>query len=285
MKRGTVWLAVAAGALLAAACKPPKAGDKCIAGQIACADGTSALTCGPDGKYASIGCRGPQGCVQKGKNVECDDTLALENDGCDEEGEVACSVDKKSALECHGGKFAVEETCKGARGCTVKDDKISCDNDIADPGDPCHFIGDYGCTSDKSFVVKCVDKKMQKLNSCRGAKGCRVFELPEEKKVEFVCDDSIAQENDECDEESEHACSMDRKSLYACKSGKFAVAKACAGPKGCTFDDKGEKFLCDATAGAGKPVDVKEPTPAGQPHKPTTPALATSAKPAPKPSK
>lgn len=252
-------------------CKPPKAGDKCVAGQVACADPASALTCA-DGKYKAIACRGPKGCSKSGAQIDCDDSVAQENDGCDEEDEVACSVDKKAALGCHGGKFVVDETCKGAKACELKDDKIYCDNDIADPGDPCHFNDDYGCTSDKTFVVKCVDHKMAKLNSCRGAKGCRVFELPQEKKTEFVCDDSIAQADDECDESGEHACAMDKKSLYVCKSGKFSLAKACAGPKGCSFDEKGEKFDCDSTGSAGKPIDVTKPVASGMVHKPATSA-------------
>jgi hypothetical protein len=94
-----------------------------------------------------------------------------------------------------------------------------------------------------------------------------VFELPEEKKVEFVCDDAIAQLNDPCDEEGEAACSMDRKAMYHCKSAAFVAMKDCTGPKGCTFDDKGERFECDQTSGSGKPVDVKQPGPLGVPQK------------------
>jgi hypothetical protein len=259
-------------------CSPPKAGDKCKGGQAMCTDNASALSCGTDSKFFTMTCRGPKGCLKNGPAVNCDDSIAQEKDGCDEEGEVACSVDKKAALECHGNKFVVGETCKGARGCTVADEKISCDNDISDIGDPCHFIGDYACTADKTYALKCVDSKMTKLNSCRGVKGCRVFELPQEKKVEFICDDTIAQPDDACDEEGEHACSMDKKSIYVCKGLKFTMLKACDGPKGCTFDDKGEKFECDATTGTGKPVDVKQATPPGIPQKPGAAAPAAPKK-------
>jgi hypothetical protein len=245
-----------------------KVGGKCLPGQAVCSDNALALTCGTDSKYAAMQCRGPKGCARNGGTILCDNSVAQLNDGCNEENDVACAVDKKAALECHGGKFVTGETCKGQRGCEIKADKINCDNDISDVDDPCHFDGDYACTPDKVYVLKCIGKKMTKLNSCRGTKGCRVFELPEEKKIEFVCDDSIAQLNDPCDEEGEHACSMDKKSIYICKGAVFTAFKPCGGPKGCTFDEKGEKFECDATTGPGKPVDVKQPTPPGIPQKP-----------------
>jgi len=252
-------------------CKPRKAGDKCVAGQSLCSDKASALSCGSDGKFFAMSCRGPAGCVASGADVNCDDSLAQENDGCDEDQETACAVDKKSVLQCNDHKFTVSETCKGVGGCNVKDDKITCDNDVSDVGDPCHFEGDYACTTDKAFVLKCVGKKMVKLNSCRGTKACRVFELPQEKKVDFVCDDSLAQAGDPCDEEGEDACSMDRKSLYTCKSAAFALAKTCTGPKGCSFDDKAEHFECDSASGAGKPVNVSKPQASALPHTPPKP--------------
>ena len=131
----------------------------------------------------------------------------------------------------------------------MNEDKISCDNDIADKDDPCHFIGDYACTTDKLHALRCVDHKMQELNSCKGPKGCRVFELPQEKKIEFVCDDTIADVDDICDEDKEEACSTDKKSLLHCKATKFAVLKAC--PGGCSFDERGSRFICAGGGGGG----------------------------------
>jgi hypothetical protein len=258
-------------AALSVGCKKPKEGDTCTPGQALCSDTdkTAALSCGSDLKLFTMACRGPKGCAKVGSaGVACDDTVAQENDGCDEEGEAACRVDKKAALECKKNKFVVGETCKGARGCTNDGENVNCDNDISDIDDPCHFNGDYACTSDKTYALRCVDNKMKKLNSCRGAKGCRVVELPAEKKIEFICDDSLAQVDDACDEDGEHACSMDKKAIYVCKGAKFTMLKACEGPKGCSFDDKAEKFECDTTSGPGKPVDVKQATPPGVPQKP-----------------
>lgn len=249
-------------------CKPPKPGDKCTGNVAVCGDKTTALAC-INGTYVSMGCRGPLGCVKAGSAaVTCDDTVAQLGDGCDEENEVACSTDKKAALECHSNKFVVGETCKGPKACVVNGEKITCDNDISDQGDPCHFDGDFACSTDKTMAFKCINKVMTPLNSCRGAHGCRVLELPVEKKIEFLCDDSIATVGDPCDEEGEHACAMDKRSILVCKGTKFTPLKNCDGPKGCGFDDKAEHFTCDEVkSGTGKPVDVKgQLTP--QPHKP-----------------
>jgi hypothetical protein len=250
---------------LALGCKS-KSGDKCNAGQTACADKSTGLFC-VDGKYTTMSCNGPLGCAKNGADVECDNSLAAENDGCNQPGDVSCASDHKAALECKNNKFAVGETCKGAGGCVIKGDKITCDNDISDVGDPCHFIGDYACTSDKAMVLRCDDNKMTALNSCRGPKSCRVIELPEEKKVEFACDDSVAQENDPCDTNGEEACSMDKKALFSCKSNKFVNTKACSGPAGCTYDEKSDKFACDtggavASATAGKTAGATATAPA-----------------------
>src|SRR5450755_3588119 len=179
------------------ACKP-KPGDKCGSGLPTCFDPATALVCSNEIATA-LPCRGPKACTSSASQVQCDNSLALVSDRCDQPGDVACAVDHKSALECQDGKFTVAETCKGARACEVDGDKISCDNDVADLGDPCRAEADYACTSDKLMALKCVAKKFQSLNTCRGKDGCRVVELPEEQKTDFLCDDSTAQENDACD--------------------------------------------------------------------------------------
>ena len=164
--------------------------------------------------------------------VTCDDTIAQLGDGCDEENEVACQVDKKAALECHKNVFTVGETCKGPKGCVVNGEKISCDNDIADTGDPCHFDGDYACSSDNKMAFKCTAKVMTPLNSCRGDKGCRVVELAAEHKVEFICDDSLAVIGDPCDEEGEHACSDGQEVDHGLPEREVHRAQALRRPRG-----------------------------------------------------
>ena len=199
-------------------------------------------------------CHGAAGCKVAGHVSECDNSLSSVGDACDETGDYACAVDLKSALSCQGNRFVVEETCKGPHACALKRDGLYCDNDVSDPGDPCHAVGDFACTSDGKLALKCGgDHTMAPMSTCKGAKGCRMLELPEEKKVEFVCDDTLADSNDACDEDGEEACTTDRKGLLRCESGKFALHQACAG--GCSFDSGGEKFVCEQTgqaAGAAK---------------------------------
>jgi hypothetical protein len=251
--------------LLLAACKA-KPGDKCDANwSPRCADATSAQVCA-NNVVTALPCRGPKACTVSASTVTCDNSLAAVNDACDQPNDVACAVDHKTALECQNGKFVVAETCKGARGCVVDGDNISCDNDVADLGDPCHTEGDYACTADKLMALKCTAHKFDALNTCRGKDGCRVMELPEEKKTDFVCDDSLAQENDACDTQGEEACSMDKTELLSCKSNHFSKDHAC--PGGCTFDDKGERFECVLQAATATAA-------ATSPTKPTTKAVAS----------
>ena len=243
-------MALAAVLVLAPGCKK-KAGDPCAQGQGFCSDGTSMLAC-VKGSLATMPCHGAAGCATTGSTTECDNSVSSVGDICDEIGDYACSADKKNALSCQDNKFAVEETCKGSRGCTLKKDGLYCDNDISDLGDPCHTVGDYACTTDKKLALKCgADHIMAPLNSCKGAKACRVLELPEDKKVEFVCDDAVADANDPCDENGEEACTTDRKGILKCDKNKFVQESACAG--GCSFDANGEKFTCDQ-GGAAAPA-------------------------------
>ncbi len=270
------------GALVAfvalSGCKP-KAGDSCSQGEQACLDPSTGLFCGSDNKYAAMSCQGDGkggGCSGSGTSFACDNSVSAIGDGCSQVGDVACNTDHKAALECgKDNKFAVGETCKGPGGCSIKGDAITCDNDTSDVGDPCHFAGDFACTSDQALVLRCDNHKMTPLNTCRGPKHCRVFELPQEKKVQFDCDDSIAQEGDPCDTANEQACTADKKSVLVCKGNKFTSATPCPGPTGCTHDEKADTYNCDtggaaATADAGSaPASTTGPKPL--PGKPAPP--------------
>lgn len=231
-----------------AGCKP-KVGGKCKDGQYACMDKERGVFC-EDGKFAEMSCRGPDGCKKTGTLISCDNTLATIADGCATNGEIACATDKQAALECKDHKYVLAEPCKGTRGCEQKDNKFTCDNSVSEVGDPCHFNGDYACSADKSQIVRCVDNKMTPLSSCRGPQRCTIFELPQEKRVEFSCDDTIAQENDPCDQENEPACSVDGKSLLLCKSKKYAATKTCTGSAGCRFEKGSNKFFCSGAVAA-----------------------------------
>lgn len=249
MRRGIAWVTTCIGIATFAlgGCKP-KVGAKCNSGQEICVDKSNGLFCGSDNKFAAMSCGGPKGCEQGSQGFSCDNSLASAGDGCETDDDVSCSTDKKAALECHDNKFAVGSTCKGPKGCTLNDDKISCDNDTADVDDPCHFDDDYACTSDKQLVLRCLSKKMVAYNACRGPNGCVIKEEPLEHKIEFDCDDTFANVGDNCDTEGNPACSTDKKSLLKCTSGKFVAHKSCN--SGCDYDTKRERFSCDGAAGS-----------------------------------
>jgi hypothetical protein len=236
-------------AALAAACKP-KAGAQCSAGQSACVESKVGIFCGEDSTFHTMSCSGPAGCEQSGAVVNCDNGTAKVNDGCNTPDDAACTPDSKSALLCKHGVFTVAETCKGPGGCKVNGDTITCDNDISDPGDPCRQAGDYACTSDRGMVLRCDANKMVALNTCRGPKACGIVQHAAENKVEFVCDDSLAQEGDVCDTNGEEACTMDKKSILVCETSKFTNPKPCGGPGGCTYDEKYDRYGCDQPGGA-----------------------------------
>jgi hypothetical protein len=238
---------VLSACIVAMACKP-EAGGKCTAGQVACADAKTGLFCGSDGAYHTMTCSGTSGCQQSGAAVNCDNSVAAVGDGCNTPDDAACSLDSKSALLCKQGVFAVAETCKGPGACKVAGDTITCDNDVSDPGDPCRTPGDYACTTDRGMVLRCDSGKMASLNTCRGPKSCSIVNHPAENKVEFVCDDSLAQPGDPCDTNGEEACTMDKKSILVCDKNTFQNPKPCGGPTGCSYDEKFDRYGCDQGA-------------------------------------
>jgi len=280
MLRSRIWFLGLVLSLCLPGCKA-KPGDKCTGngpGLPSCADPNTAFVCA-NGVVTALACRGPKACTSTSTQVDCDNSLANLGDSCDQADDVACAVDKKSALTCQNGKFALAEPCKGARGCTVDGNEISCDNDVSDVDDPCRVEGDYACTSDKTMVLKCVNKKFTQLNACRGKDACRIMVLPEEKKVDFVCDDSLAKEGDPCDTENEGACSMDKTEYLHCQANKFVKDKSC--PGGCTFDDKGEQFEC-AQGGPTTTAGQKSVAVTGKPTAVAAKPAAATSKPAPK---
>jgi hypothetical protein len=258
-----VAIALSAVALLVA-CKP-KAGGGCSGSAAVCVDKASALFCA-DGTFAPMACRGEKGCAQSGTVVECDESIAVEQDACNAPDAIACTPDKKEALRCTNKRFVIDETCKGPTGCKLdQEHKITCDNDIADVNDPCHFAGDYACTNDKSLVMRCEGNKMVPLNTCRGPGHCRIIQVPKTDKVDFFCDDSVAQDGDACDTNGEEACTMDKKGMFVCRGNKFGSVRPC--PGGCVHDERTDKYTCnDLTPGdAGAPAPSA--TPAAPPPK------------------
>jgi hypothetical protein len=246
-----------------AACKP-KPGGTCSGSQAVCTDKASALFCA-EGTFATMACRGEKGCAQNGTVVECDESVASEGDACNSPEAIACAPDHKEALRCTNKRFVLDETCKGPTGCKIDGaQKIVCDNDIADVGDPCHFLGDYACTTDRSLVMRCDANKMTPLNTCRGPKQCKILTVPRQDKVEFACDDSVAQEGDACDTNGEEACTMDKKGVLVCKGNKFGSQRPC--PGGCTYEEKTDHYTCNEGAAVVDAAASVAPPPSSKRH-------------------
>jgi hypothetical protein len=112
-------------------------GDPCrTLGDYACtSDKAMVLRCDANKMTSLNTCRGPKACgivpVPSQNKVEfvCDDSIAMEGDACDTNGEEACSVDKKSMYVCTVNKFANPKACSGPNGCTYEEkfDRYACD--------------------------------------------------------------------------------------------------------------------------------------------------------------
>lgn len=78
------------------------------------------LICSSDMKWdAWRSCRGIDACQVKngGNEVNCDVSIANDQDRCGVPNQIACSVDHRKQLICRGGKFVVDRGC--AKGCSL----------------------------------------------------------------------------------------------------------------------------------------------------------------------
>lgn len=225
----------AAIALVAvAACRTrPAAGGKCHSTDgLVCANPSAALVCqlpaagAQEGSWVAVPCKGTRGCARQGESDDCDDTVAVEGDPCPTSPplDYACSPDRKVALVCKEGRFALWRDCRGPEGCTVEAGRnVRCDTTLGEPGDPCAQAGTYACSVDRQAMLSCDGTSLSAASSCRGPDGCRVER--ESRKVQ--CDDAVALEGDPCDQEGRIACSADRKAELSCAHGKYGKKRDC----------------------------------------------------------
>jgi hypothetical protein len=84
-------------------------------------------------------------------------------------GTAACQ-DDKNGLACEGGKF-IAVPCKGAKGCSVANDQVTCDASGNAAGDICgtDSEGNGDCTPDGKSAIVCKSGKWA-INACSG--GC-----------------------------------------------------------------------------------------------------------------
>lgn len=137
-----------------------------------CAADKSAMIMCKKGKIERHLCRGPKACAETTNEVNCDTSVQVAGEACDDK-DVACTPDKKQRLECRDKKLVVEMNCRGPKGCGITPDrKIECDRGGQNMGDPCGDDGDYACMPDQKGVVKCAKHVWAKDEMCTGKRKC-----------------------------------------------------------------------------------------------------------------
>jgi hypothetical protein len=124
-------------------------------------------------------CQGPGACKVSGGNILCDNDIAKAGDPCRDEGDFACTTDKRAALKCQGKKMVTINSCRGPKSCSIvhptpKQTDIDCDMSIAAVNDPCAFNDSEACTSDRRTKLTCKDNKYAVAASCSSPNGCSV---------------------------------------------------------------------------------------------------------------
>lgn len=210
-------------------CKP-KAGESCKSeGQATCLDAQTQLVC-TGGSYAAYPCKGALGC--HGKDAVCDLSGNGASDVCSarSEGKKFCSADHKSRVRCEKGKVATER-CDGVGGCTSTEASVDCNRDEPVIGEACGAEFDDQCSKDRTRTFHCEHEKWVAGRPCRGPRQC------EPASIRPTCDATLALEGDACGprEEARSTCSVDRRSILRCESGRFKTDSACPAGKSCTF--------------------------------------------------
>lgn len=66
---------------------------------------------------------------------------------------------------------------------------LSCDDHIADVGDPCFDSARTACSTDGKSYLTCVGQKFAVANACAGKGGCKATHLVGTDKTTMACDD------------------------------------------------------------------------------------------------
>lgn len=67
---------------------------------------------------------------------------------------------------------------------------LSCDDHIADVGDPCFDSERTACSSDHKSLLTCTEQKYVALRTCKGPKGCTMTKDVGGKTMTVECDQS-----------------------------------------------------------------------------------------------
>lgn len=216
-------------------CKP-KVGKKCSPeGKEVCGGKGAALLC-LDGKWTPMPCRGAKGCSGEGVAMECDQSVAREQETCHLDGALTCAEDKRSSVVCKNNSWVAAEICGGPEGCQSAGRSATCDSSVARDGDRCTRQGSQACSQDKRARLVCNGGKYTLAEHCRGTDGCKTTG----RRV--LCDDSLAVIGEPCDVEGNFSCSTDFRNILICHDGKFAVDTRCKSSTSCQVE--GTKVGC-----------------------------------------
>ncbi len=223
------WLGLLVPSMLALACKPG-VGSSCVRGEARCQDRQTQLICS-QGQMIASPCRGANGCRLSAAGVACDISLNRAGDPCSQDDEgVAICPDPKQILTCSGGKYQLA-ACRGPAGCATSGGRASCDTTLATEGDACKGAT-KGCSADGRQVLICQSGKMAPAFFCLGQGGCK------SKAGKLDCDLTVARDEDPCTQEMQGkvACNIDKRSIVACKAGKFVIDTRCGAGKECSTE-------------------------------------------------
>jgi hypothetical protein len=150
-------------------------GEPCTEeGHSACAGkGKQMVKCAKKHWVLVNACNGQHGCVSNAFETNCDRGTLEAGESCEGEDTYSCTPDKKDLLVCKGKKMILSGHCRGMHACRQLGDKIECNQEIAELGDPCESEGKPACSVDKKSRLTCQKGKMAKDPSCK--KGCRVM--------------------------------------------------------------------------------------------------------------
>ncbi len=227
-------------ALLATGCDDLLENMPCSGAIGSCSSQREALFC-VDGRYTRLACSGPAGCSEQGGNFRCDQSVAAVGDRCASEDTAACTADLQSYLVCENGRYVMHAHCRGANHCQNGAGRVTCDETIAEPDDPCG-AGGAACSPSHDAFLRCTEGRFVESLRCRGPEGCHI------DGTRVLCDQSLAAVGDVCDAEGAATCSTDRASLLRCRGGVLVQGVTCRGPRHCY--EEGTMVRCDEPVGA-----------------------------------
>ena len=165
-----------------------------------------------------------------------------------EKGEARC-LDAKRELVCQGGTF-IESPCNGPGGCRLTEKGTSCDFSGNKAGDACSAEDEGAAVcANKAGMVACHGGKYAFV-PCRGTRGCV------DAEGRALCDTSLAEPNDPCNDENLKACSGDGSQVLVCKQHTMQRFYLCRGAGGCA--SSAGKLSCDTSvAKLGDACDKK----------------------------